>query len=318
MDKILFELRKILADVKEKTGLNARLEPRGGEEREFTLDYCGYTVPVWVDGGEEAKERVSLLQYLLSNAGTGKLFPEKEEMLKNILLGEGGAWYAYRYMAKYRLPEGECYAMELRADKSLREALAHVSSCLEKPYDEALLIDEYRLAVVKYSEKEQIPMEYAQFLAQSLYEEMGIKASVGVGGEVNSFSEIASSYRQAVTANRMSALFHSKGEAHSYREYMLVRILEECSKERLKEFFEQFQVAEGQEIFENEELLSTAEAFLENNLNVSETSRAVYLHRNTLNYRLNKIERLTGLNIRNFPDAVSFRMMSVLYRLLHI
>ena len=54
---------------------------------------------------------------------------------------------------------------------------------------------------------------------------------------------------------------------------------------------------------------------MEANLNVSETSRKIYLHRNTLMYRLDKIEKATGLNVRKFSDAVTFRLITILSRL---
>ena len=69
-------------------------------------------------------------------------------------------------------------------------------------------------------------------------------------------------------------------------------------------------------VFRDEELFSTAEVFLERDLNLSETSRTLFIHRNTLSYRLDKIERLTGLNIRKFSDAVTFRVITVLLRLI--
>ena len=78
----------------------------------------------------------------------------------------------------------------------------------------------------------------------------------------------------------------------------------------------EFAGEEIQEILEDEEMLNTAEAFLQNNLNVSETSRQMYMHRNTLLYRLDKIEKSTGLNVRQFADAVSFRVLTVMYKLL--
>ena len=62
-------------------------------------------------------------------------------------------------------------------------------------------------------------------------------------------------------------------------------------------------------------MLNTAEEFLESSLNTSETSRKLYLHRNTLTYRLDKIEKATGLNIRKFSDAVTFRLITVLAKL---
>ena len=69
-------------------------------------------------------------------------------------------------------------------------------------------------------------------------------------------------------------------------------------------------------LIEDEEMLETAEVFLQSSLNVSETSRNLYMHRNTLLYRLDKIEKSTGLNIRLFSDAVSFRVLTVLHKLL--
>ena len=93
-------------------------------------------------------------------------------------------------------------------------------------------------------------------------------------------------------------------------------MLEEVPDLKLREYMEQFGTGDGSEVFEDEDMLSTAEEFLENSLNISETSRNLYMHRNTLMYRLDKIERITGLNIRKFSDAVTFRIITVLYKLL--
>ena len=58
----------------------------------------------------------------------------------------------------------------------------------------------------------------------------------------------------------------------------------------------------------DEETLNIVNGFFENNLNISETARKLYLHRNTLTYRLEKIEKLTGLNVKNFEDAMTFKI----------
>ena len=93
-------------------------------------------------------------------------------------------------------------------------------------------------------------------------------------------------------------------------------MLEDASVNKLEEYLSELMSENAREIFEDEEMLSTAEEFLQSNLNVSETSRNLYMHRNTLLYRLDKIEKATGLNIRLFSDAVSFRVLTVLYKLL--
>ena len=68
----------------------------------------------------------------------------------------------------------------------------------------------------------------------------------------------------------------------------------------------------AEEVFSDIELMETAEEFMKNSLNISETSRNMYIHRNTLIYRLDKIENETGLNLRKFSDAVAFRFVKLL------
>jgi len=75
---------------------------------------------------------------------------------------------------------------------------------------------------------------------------------------------------------------------------------------------EKFLTPEIVEVLEDKELVECVNAFFENNLNISETSRNAFLHRNTLLYRIDKIHKLTGLNIRNFEDAMSFRVLTCL------
>ena len=97
---------------------------------------------------------------------------------------------------------------------------------------------------------------------------------------------------------------------------MLIKMIEDLPKYKLNEYLETLLDSGAREIFLDDEMINTAEEFLENSLNVSETSRKLYLHRNTLMYRLDKIERETGLNIRKFSDAVTFRLVTILFKLL--
>ena len=97
---------------------------------------------------------------------------------------------------------------------------------------------------------------------------------------------------------------------------MLVKMLEDVPESKLAEYLSELTDEGAEEIFEDEEMVNTAEEFLRNSLNVSETSRNLFMHSNTILYRLYKIQKATGLNIRQFPDAVSFRVLTVLYKLL--
>ncbi len=76
---------------------------------------------------------------------------------------------------------------------------------------------------------------------------------------------------------------------------------------------EKFLTPEIISVMKDEELVECINAFFKNNLNISETSRNAFLHRNTLLYRIEKIYKITGLNIRNFEDAMSFKLLTIVY-----
>lgn len=286
------------------------------EEGEGSILYKGKPYMVAFDGQKATPRESALVQCILSNLEEG-MPQEKNECLKNILLGESPI-AVFRFMTRYRVPDGGCYALDIVPEKHPEEVALHVERCLESANDMVIPMDGKRICVVKFSSAEQSPYEFGTFLSQSLYEELGIRVCIGIGCEEQSFSGIARSYQQAVTAVRMSGSFRSKGDVHLYREYLLVRMLEEVQKSRLAEYFAQFDISGAEDLFDDEELLDTAEQFLECNLNASETSRNLFMHRNTLMYRLDKIESATGLNIRNFSDAVTFRIVSIIYKLLNL
>ncbi len=215
-----------------------------------------------------------------------------------------------------RLKKGECFVALISPDRRERESFAFLKRCVEGE-DILLQTKEKQIAVVSFVQEERSAQELGQFLSQSLYEELGVRARVGLGSAVRSFGEIALSYRQADTALRLSALFHAKGEVHSFREYLLVQMLESIEEEKLKEYVSEARLSGAENVFGNQDLMNTAEEFLENSLNASLTAKKLFMHRNTLAYRLDKIEKGTGLDIRKFTDAVTFRIMRVVYQLLH-
>jgi carbohydrate diacid regulator len=162
----------------------------------------------------------------------------------------------------------------------------------------------------------QSSVDYAEFLAQSIKEELGLDVQAGVGPTVRELRDIALSYARAENALRYADVFEMQGNVHSYREFILVKMLEDIPEAKLAEYLAELTEEQFKEVFEDEEMLNTAECFLQTSLNVSETSRNLYMHRNTLLYRLDKIEKATGLNIRSFSDAVSFRVLTILHKLL--
>ena len=90
----------------------------------------------------------------------------------------------------------------------------------------------------------------------------------------------------------------------------IVACLTKSQRERLTSGYDMKNFAR---IFEHGDLMVAVDCFFENGMNISETSRKLYMHRNTLIYRLNKIQKTTGIDLRNFEMAVTFKILRVLY-----
>lgn len=93
----------------------------------------------------------------------------------------------------------------------------------------------------------------------------------------------------------------------------LYAVLDGVSSEERDRLYEEYGVGGMAEIFSNGELMGTVDCFLENGMNVCLAARKLYMHRNTLMYRLNKIRRVCGLDLRVFDMAVTFRILRALY-----
>lgn len=270
--------------------------------------------------GDTQRGYAALLPAYIESFSEKEAELSKTEYLKRILLGECSSSGIYKYMTKFSVGKSACFALALRVPRLMEETVALIAQYGGNSLDTVVVMDSHDCVLVKYVGEEeseyQSAADYADFLAQSLKEELGIDVKIGVGARVKSLKDVAQSYSQAAGALRYAGVFSSKGNVHSYKEYMLVKMLEDVPESKLTEYLGEMTDESAKEIFEDDEMLNTAEEFLQNSLNVSETSRNLYMHRNTLLYRLDKIEKATGLNIRQFPDAVSFRVLTILYKLL--
>ena len=97
---------------------------------------------------------------------------------------------------------------------------------------------------------------------------------------------------------------------------LLMNIFDKLTSDEKAELLDKFLDDNIIAVLSDNELFSCIESFFRNDLSVAETSRNSYLHRNTLLYRIEKIEKLTGLNIRNFEDAVTFELLARIYTMM--
>ena len=151
-------------------------------------------------------------------------------------------------------------------------------------------------------------LEYASVAQESALSESGCSVLIGVGGCASDIVGLHTSYEQACEALRVGKLFLPKETVFDYERMLMPRFLSELDPEVAAKYYYMLFNAENAKLF-SEELLETVSMFFEKDLNLSDTARQLYIHRNTLTYRLDKIEKITGLDLRRFDDAVTFRML---------
>lgn len=286
----------------------------------FLYKSVGY-IGVLVGAGEAERNYAALLPAYIESLLEKEAELSKTEHLKRILQGECSSMGIYKYATKYSVRGVACFALTLRVPKLIGETLALLEQYGGNSLDTAVQMNEQTCVLVRFLQNDgeatyRASVDYAEFLAQSIKEELGVDVLAGVGPIVRELKDVALSYTQAENTLRYTELFDFPGNVHSYRECILIKMIEDVPETKLAEYLSQITDERFKEVFEDEEMLETAEAFLQSSLNMSETSRNLYMHRNTLLYRLDKIEKATGLNIRLFSDAVSFRVLTVLHKLL--
>ncbi len=293
-----------------------------GENTFFRFLYRGVGyVGVLKGATEEQKRYALLLPSYIESFIDKETELSKTEHLKRILRGECSSMSIYKYTTKFSVKGTACFTLVIRVPKLMGEVLTVLEQYGGNSLDTVVKMSEETCVLVKFIEQMQgeeyrSSVDYAEFLVQSLKEELGLDVAVGVGPTVRELKDVTLSYSQAENTLRYADVFNIQGKVHSYREVILVKMIEDIPEAKLSQYFTELTDEHCKEVFEDEEMLATAEAFLQSSLNVSETARIMYMHRNTLLYRLDKIEKATGLNIRQFSDAVSFRVLTALHKLL--
>ena len=153
------------------------------------------------------------------------------------------------------------------------------------------------------NEAESIAKEISSMLSTEFF----IKAIIGIGGPTDEIKDLSRSYKEAQIALEVGKVFDDGKEVINYKNLGIGRIIYQLPT-TLCEVFLQEVFKKGSLDSLDRESFMTIHSFFENSLNVSETSRKLFVHRNTLVYRLDKIKRLTGLDLREFEHAIVFKV----------
>ena len=180
----------------------------------------------------------------------------------------------------------------------------------DKLQDFVLSINEMDIAVVKQisgSTTTEDLEKMAASMEETLKNELRIKTVIGIGTVADHLRELADSYKEAQTAIEVGKVFDTEKSIMHYENLGIGRLIYQLPTTLCEIFLSEVFKKNSIDSLDQETLF-TINKFFENNLNVSETSRKLFVHRNTLVYRLEKIKKLTGLDLRQFDHAIVFKV----------
>ena len=147
----------------------------------------------------------------------------------------------------------------------------------------------------------------ASSIVNVMSSEYYIQCVVGVGSIAKNVSDLINSFRCAQVAIEVRNVFDSEQSIALYNQLGIARLIYQLPVTLCKIFLEEVFKKCTIDSIDND-LMFTVNKFFENSLNISETARKLFVHRNTLVYRIEKIKKLTGLDLRNFEDAIVFKV----------
>lgn len=183
--------------------------------------------------------------------------------------------------------------------------------------DFIVTLDKFNMVLVKElktGENENLE-KIASVIIEALNSEIMVKAYIGISSMFDNLSGIVKAFKEAEMALDIGGVFYRDAFIINFNNLGIVRLIYELPKEFCKSFIDKVFKDTDQEILDQETLLTVNKLF-ENNLHVSETSRQLFLHRNTLGYRLDKIQKSTGLDLKKFDHAIIFKVALLMWEYL--
>lgn len=238
---------------------------------------------------------------------------DKDNFIKNLLLDNLLLVDIYNRAKKLHIETDVrrvVFIIETKNEKDTN-ALETVRSLFSgKTKDFITAVDEKNIILVKElkpNETYDDMTRTAKVILDMLNTEAMTKAHVAFGTIINEIKDVSRSYKEAKMALDVGKIFYSGRNVVAYSNLGIGRLIYQLPMPLCKMFIREIFDGKSPDDFD-EETLTTINKFFENSLNVSETSRQLYIHRNTLVYRLDKLQKSTGLDLRVFEDAITFKI----------
>lgn len=236
---------------------------------------------------------------------------DRNNFMQNILLGNMLVVDMYNKAQKLHIEQAErvVYVIDLE-DKKDSTAVELVKNLFAtKMRDYVTEVDEQSIVLIKDVrdvKNEDELQKLADMIVDNMHTEAMVRVRVGYGNQVNNLPDIAKSYQEAKMALEVGKIFYAEKETIAYRYLGIGRLIYQLPMSLCEMFIKE--IFGERNIDLDDETMVTIQKFFENSLNISETARQLYIHRNTLVYRLERLEKMIGLDIRKFEDAMTFKI----------
>ena len=238
---------------------------------------------------------------------------DKDNFIKNLLLDNLLLVDIYNRAKKLHIDtdvKRVVYIIETHNEKDVNALETVRSLFASKTKDFITAVDEKNIILVKEVRQGETYGELdktANTVLDMLNTEAMTKVRVAYGTIINDIKEVSRSYKEAKMALDVGKIFYANKNVIAYNNLGIGRLIYQLPIPLCKMFIREVFDGKSPDEFD-EETLATINKFFENSLNVSETSRQLYIHRNTLVYRLDKLQKSTGLDLRIFEDAITFKI----------
>lgn len=309
------EIKNFLEDLSKKTGINFSIvnEDRVAifsseyfEENSnvmyISLNLGRQKAKIYLD--KQFKECIPLLKYTIEDKYK-ELYSENEIVIKDILDGKEVSDEKVNKFIPF-LKEG-CILLLVKTEGNIHDAIEVINQIYKDNNVITVICDENIVVIVNFKEI----MEHAKAIKEAINSNLYCKCYVGFSSVSHDKYEIKKAFDESKESMMLSERFSLREDILDYKKLLFEKIVYSLDSRFKDEFLDSLKSKFNS--FDSE-MISTIDEFVNSGLNISDAAKKLYIHRNTLIYRLDKIKKETGFDIRNFKEATVFIIGFLIWR----
>ena len=278
----------------------------------------GVTLDVSADTPEEAKQALAQIRCLCT---AYKEKYNKADFLQSLMTGGIPAYDIHERAARLHINPEERRVLFLLETKTMDDTVTEILKSLFPSQTKTYLVPVSANAAailrpMRASESSENIRGIARTIVDTLNTEALTHVRLAYSSVINTLSELPEAFQEASLALKVGKLFYSEQTIFPYNELGIGRLIYRLPFPLCENFLKEIFGEDIPDSFD-EDTTSTINRFFQNNLNIAETSRQLHMHRNTLIYRLEQIQKRTGLDLRLFEDAMTFKVATMVINYLH-